>query len=197
MAVPPRRVRIRAGYVILTLTVGLPLMCAVGIAGYFRLSSPTQALRSSVMESVPGEWDKRFAIHVGGFTLGLVRLGSGLFHLRPEPQAALASLHSAEVGIYRLHDGTSESHYPAIFAAADKSMKRRGWERIVGVAENRQFVAVYVPRGMHSVTHVAACVVVLHERDLVVASARGNPVPLIDLAQRLPGRPFKVADIAL
>ena len=44
------------------------------------------ALRSSVIESVPGQWDKRFAVHVGGLTLGLVRFGSLFFNLPPEPK---------------------------------------------------------------------------------------------------------------
>jgi hypothetical protein len=72
--------------VVLALVLCLPLLCAVGIAGYFRLSSATEALRSSVIESVPGQWDKRFAVHVGGLTLGLVRFGSLFFNLPPEPK---------------------------------------------------------------------------------------------------------------
>src|ERR1035441_5842609 len=73
------RFRVHAGYVLLALVLCLPLLCAVGIAGYFRLSSATEALRSSVIESVPGQWDKRFAVHVGGLTLGLVRDYSSMY----------------------------------------------------------------------------------------------------------------------
>ena len=101
------RFRVRTGYVVLALVLCVPLLCAVGIAGYFRLSSATEALRSSVIESVPGQWDKRFAVHVGGLTLGLVRFGSLFFNLPPEPKAALETLHGAEVGVYKLHDAPS------------------------------------------------------------------------------------------
>ena len=80
----------------MALVLCLPLLCAIGIAGYFRLSSATQALRSSVLDSVPGKWDKRLAVHVGGLTLSLVRLGLRLFNLPPEPKAALAALRGAE-----------------------------------------------------------------------------------------------------
>ena len=52
--------RVRTGYVVLALVLCLPLLCAIGIAGCFRLSSATEALQSSVIESVPGQWDKRF-----------------------------------------------------------------------------------------------------------------------------------------
>ena len=180
------RFRIRTGYAVLALVLCLPLLCAIGIAGCFRLSSATQALRSSVIESVPGQWDKRFAVHVGGLTLGLVRFGSGFFNLPPEPKAALEVLHGAEVGVYNLQDAPSALDYSAMFTAADKCMRRRGWERIVGVARGRQFVAVYMPRNLRSVKRMACCVAVLNEQDLVVASARGNLEPLLELAtQRL------------
>ena len=170
----------------MALVLCLPLLCAVGIAGYFRLSSATEALRSSVIESVPGQWDKRFAVHVGGLTLGLVRFGSRWFNLPPEPKAALEALHGAEVGVYNLRDAPSALDYSAIFTATDKCMRRRGWERIVGVARGRQFVAVYVPRDLRTVKRMACCVAVLNEQDLVVASARGNLEPLLELAtQRL------------
>jgi hypothetical protein len=175
------------GYVVLALALCLPLLCAIGIAACFRLSSATQALRSCVIESVPGQWHKRFAVHVPGLTLGLVRFGSRFFKLPPEPKAALETLYGAEVGVYNLPDAPSTLDYSAMFTAADKCMRRRGWERIFGVARGRQFVAVYVPRNLRTVKRMACCVAVLNEQDLVVASARGNLEPLLALAtQRLP-----------
>ena len=178
------RFRVRAGYVVLALVLCLPLLCAVGIAGYFRLSSATEALRSSVIESAPGQWDKRFAVHVGGLTLGLVRFGSLFFNLPPELKAAMETLHGAEVGVYKLQDAPSALDYSAVFTATDKCMRRRGWERIVGVARGRQFVAVYMPRNLRTVKRMACCVAVLNEQDLVVAAARGNLAPVIELATK-------------
>lgn len=193
-AFPRRRFRVSKGYVALALVLCLPLLCAIGIAGYFRLSTTMQTLRSSVMESVPGKWDKRFAIHVGGLTLELVRLGSRFFNLPPEPKAALEALHGAEVGVYKLQTAPATLDYSAVFTAADKSMTQCGWERIVGVVQGRQFVAVYIPRDLRAPKRMACCVVVLNEQDLVVASARGNPEPLlsiaIDAAAKCTGRPL-------
>ncbi len=182
VASPRRRFRVRVGYVVLILMLGLPLLCAIGIAGYFRLSSATKALGSSVMEAVPGQWDKRIAVHAGGLTLGLVRFGSHFFNLPPEPKAALEALHGAEVGVYKLQESPAALDYSAMFTAADKSMRKRGWERIVGVVQGRQFIAAYMPRDLHTLKRMGCCVVVLHERDLVVASARGNLEPLFELA---------------
>jgi len=141
------------------------------------------------MESVPGQWNKQFAVNVGGFTLGLVRIGSRFFNVPAEPKAALESLRGAEAGVYRLRDAPSALDYRALLTVADKSMTRRGWERIVGVTERGQFVAVYMPRKAGTLTRVEFCVVVLDDGQLVVASGRGNPEPLIELAtRRLDGR---------
>ena len=178
-----KRGRLRAGHVILCVVLCLPLVCAVGVAGYFRLSYPTSALRTGLMESVPGQWDKRFAVHVGPLTLGLVRFGSQFFTLPPEPKAALGALHAAEVGVYKLEGTLSALDYSAMFVAADNAMKRCGWERIVGVAKGTQFVAVYMPRNVRTLKRMGCSVVVLNERDLVVAGARGNLEPLLDLAR--------------
>jgi len=129
---PPLRLGVRAGGVVLVLVFCLTLLCAIGIASCFRLSSAPQALRRSVMESVPGQWDKRFAVNVGGFTLGFVRFGSHFFNLPPEPKAALEALRGAEVGVYKLRNPPPALDYSAVFKAADETMRRRGWERIVG-----------------------------------------------------------------
>jgi hypothetical protein len=189
------RFRVRTGYVVLALVLCLPLLCAIGIAGCFRLSSATQTLRNSVIESVPGQWDKRFAVHVRGLTLGLMRFGSRFFNLPPEAKAALETLHGAEVGVYILQDAPSALDYSAMFTAADKCMRRRGWDRIVGVARGRQFVAVYMPRNLRTVKRMACCVAVLNEQDLVVASARGNLEPLLELAtQRLREHDLSLSD---
>ncbi len=179
---PQPRYRVRKRYVALAVVAFLFWFCGVGIAGYFRLSSPTQALRSSVMDSVPGQWDKRFAFHLGSLTMGLVRWGSSFFSLPPEPRAALDALHGVEVGVYKLHSAPSNLNYSTMFTTADKSMTRRGWERIVGVLQGQQFVAVYVPHGVHTLERMGCCVVVLNERDLVVASGSGNWQPLFELA---------------
>ena len=103
-----------------------------------------------------------------------------------ELKAALGALHGAEVGVYNLQDAPCALDYSAVFTATDKCMRRRGWERIVGVARGRQFVAVYMPRNLRTAKRMECCVAVLNERDLVVASARCNLEPLLELAtQRL------------
>ena len=174
----------RKGYLLLLVVLLVPLVCAFGVRGYFRLSSETKALRQTVMSAIPGQWNKRFAVHVGWLTMDLVRAGSQFVNLPPEPRAALEALHGAEVGVYKLDHDPVRIDAGAIFAAADRAMKTPGWERIVGVVEADQLVAAYVPARAVSAKRMACALVVLHQRDLVVVSARGNLQPLLQIAGR-------------
>ena len=164
--------------------VCLPLFCAIGVAGYFRLGSETRALRGSLMSLTPGEWDTKFAVNVGSLTMGLVRVGSRFFRLPPEPRAALDAVHGAEVGVYRLKHERLSVGCSAILVSADKAMKARGWERVVGVAERNELVAVYIPRRGVVAAKMACCLMVLQGRELVVASTRGNVEPLLQIARK-------------
>lgn len=154
----------------------------VGVTGYFRVSPETAALRASLMQSVPGTWHKKIALSVGSVTTGLVRAGSRFINMPSEPRAALDALHGAEVGIYRLEEEVAVNKGAAL-QAADKAMKSRGWDRIVGVVGERELVAVYFPRKA-SPRDVKCCVLVFQGCDLVVASVRGNLEPLVQLAHQ-------------
>jgi hypothetical protein len=162
------------------------VMGIIGVTGYFRLSSETAALRTCVMSAVPGVWDKKIALHVGWLTTTVIRTGSRFFTLPPEPRAALDALHGAEVGVYKLQQDPGSLDFPAFFASTDRTMKSRGWDRIVSVAKEREFVGVYFPHRKVSLRGVKCCVVVLQGRDLVVASASGNLEPLLKLAEDRP-----------
>jgi hypothetical protein len=171
-------------YVLVPMVASLPLLVIIGVTGYFRLGSETRALRNGFMDGVHGEWDTRFAFHVGRITTFLAQAGMHFVHLPPEARTALDAARGAEAGIYRLRQAVANLDPAAVFTAADKAMKSRGWERLVGVAKGCELVAVYVPVKSFSAKHTSLCVAVLHDRDLVVASARCNAEPLLQLATR-------------
>jgi hypothetical protein len=192
---PTSHFRFHIWYLVATLIVCLPLWCVIGITGYFRLGSETRALRGSLMGSVGGQWDKKFAVHIGSFTMGLVRYGSHLFHLAPEPRAALDTLHGAEVGIYTLRSEPRRLDGAAIFSQADRAMKSRGWVRVVGVAREGELVGVYLPNKTLGPSKMSCCVMVFHDRELVVASANGNVEPLLEIARSQMGGRGKLAGL--
>lgn len=175
--------RVQAGFAILGVIVLFLSTCALGVIGLFQLSSETTVLRKTFMSSVDGAWDKKIAIHVGAITTALVREGSRFFNLPPEPRAALDAVHGAEVGVYNLREEPGHVERGAILTRADKAMAARGWDRIVGVVQEHDLVAVYLPRKRVSLHNMRCCVAVFSGRDLVVVSARGNLEPLLALAQ--------------
>jgi hypothetical protein len=188
---PPSRIYLL--YLLLLLFLLVPGLCVVGVASYFHLSSSSKALRGAVMESVPGQWHNRFAMNVGYLTFGLVRLGSQFFNLPPEAKAAFQALNRGEVGVYQLDERMPHPDCALILKTADHAMRRRGWERILGVAQDGQFVAVYAPHNLR-VKDMSCCVAVLSGQDLVIVSTGGNVSPLLELAQRRlhDNRPFPI-----
>ena len=104
--------RIKARYVVLFAAVLLVGLTARAVAGYFFLGSQTTALRKTVIAHTGGHYEKRFAVHLGWMTTGLVRYGTRLVHLPPEPRAALDTLHQVEVGVYRLAERQCRAKSP-------------------------------------------------------------------------------------
>ncbi|HEV2211134.1 MAG TPA: hypothetical protein VG167_20405 [Verrucomicrobiae bacterium] len=163
----------------------LGLACAViGITGYFRLGSDTQALRDSCLSAAPGQWHKKFSLRVGLCTTALARTVASGFKLEPDAQAALEAVHGAEVGIYDLAAPAAEPTPAALLARADRVMLRRGWDRIVGVVNERELVAIYLPHRGVSLRHMNCALMVFHENQLIVVGARANLKPLADVAAR-------------
>jgi len=160
------------------------LLAVIGVAGYFRLSPDASTLRQSLMSEVSGTWHKKFVIHVGPLTTGVVRLCSGWFKLPREPKAALEAIHGAEVGVYKLDGEVLPLNGGAVLARADKAMSSRGWVRAVGVCKEEELVAIYLPRRTFCSQNLKCALLVCHSRDLVVVSARGNLEPLLEIARR-------------
>lgn len=162
---------IRVGYVLLVGVILLPLVAAVGVTSYIRLGSDAAALKNSVIKIAPAR--TRVVVNVGWFTTGVVRLAAGFFPLPPEAQMAIGSIRSAEVGVYRMDCPFQHIDRGQVLAQTESTMRKRGWERIVGVSQDKDLVAVFVPKRV-SASRLKCCVLVINDEDLVVVAARGN-----------------------
>jgi len=94
----------------------------------------------------------------------------------------LDTLHRVEVGVYRLPERQTPGEAAQILADTDRTMAKRGWDRIVGVLHEDKTVAIYAPHKGLSRSSIECAVMVLHDRDLIIAAGSGNPLPLIELA---------------
>ncbi len=171
----------------------LQIACAVGLVtigltGCFKVSSDVGALRDSVMKAAHAEREERIEIGVGPLTLNLARAGLAFVNLEPEARTALHAVRSAEVGVYKLRGGRQQLSHAAMLSAADKTMAERGWDRVVGVVNQRELVALYLPANAHSTRNVKGCLVAVNGKVLVVASARSNLEALMEMAGSLADR---------
>lgn len=172
----------RWGVVKVGFLVILAMFCSWTVYGMV-FNGDIKAARKAVASSVPGEWDKKFDFGVGPIILGLARtVVSFIDQVPPEARVALRSIKGAGVSIYHLHDGAERPSRASIMSNADKTMARRGWERIVGVTSERDVVAVYTPSSMTSIENTSVCVLVNNGNDLIVVSARANLDDILKLA---------------
>lgn len=164
-------------------------LVVIGIIGFFRLSRDTRVLRDSLRQSTEfqaASWDEKIELRAGAVTCWGLRTGLSFAPLDREAQMALRSIRGAEVGVYELDTDSGLLDRVEMLRAADKAMSRRGWERIVGIAKKRELVAIYVPTKPATDDRIRTCLAVVHDRQLVVASAHGDLEALIELVQ---GRP--------
>ena len=157
-------------------------LVSIGLTGCFKVSSDVGALRDSIMKAAPAEWEEQIEIGVGPLTLNLARAGLAFVDLEPEARTAFQAVRSAEVGVYNLRSERQPLDHAAMLSAADKTMADRGWDRVVGVMNRRELVAVYVPGQVRSTRNVKFCLVAVNGQELVVASARSNLEPLMEMA---------------
>ena len=161
----------------------------ISSTGCFRVSSEVQALRDAVLESV--EADEKIELGVGFFTVRLARFGSQFLDLPPEAKTILDSVAGAECSVYELQGKMPDS--ATVLARADKSMAKRGFDRIIGVADRDDLIAVYVPRSSQSHRNIHISVLVLNREQLVCVKARGDLEPVAQIAleqvrQHLPAK---------
>ena len=173
----------------------LPVVIAVEVVSCFHLSSDTKALRNSLIKSSGVEWRRRIALNAGGLPLSAVRAGLSFVKLDAGARAALQSVRSAEVGVYQLPSGAKPPDRAAMLAAADAAMAGRGWDRVVGVMDGQDLVAVYLPDEIASARRMKCCVMVFDGREMVVVSARANLEPLIEYALAQPDVAAKVRSL--
>ena len=157
-------------------------LVSIGLTGCFKVSTDVGALRDSVMKAAHAEREERIEIGIGPLTLNLARAGLAFVDLEPEARTMLHAVRSAEVGVYKLRSERQQLNLAAMLSAADKTMAGRGWDRVVGVMDRRELVAIYVPGQVHSTRNVKVCLLTVDGQDLVVASARSNLEPLMEMA---------------
>jgi hypothetical protein len=167
----------------LTILLSLPVF---GLASCFFLSRQAKGLRDSVLRATGADWRTAIELNAGSLALALARTGLSFCDLPPEARTVLDSVRQAEVGLYQRPSGKGLLGRTNPLDAADQVMATQGWDRLVGVVNHQNLVAVYVPRKQDSESDVKICALVLDRRQMIVVSARADLGPLFELALNRP-----------
>jgi hypothetical protein len=176
--------------------VGLFLapIVAVGAMGVnlVHLNSDAARLRDQIMAAAGGGWQTRVQLNLNPVVVGAVRGGlSCVRDLPDEARRALRVVRSASVGVFE-QKREAAVRRGDFWRAADETMARRGWTRVVGVVDRREVVLIYVPDGSGRAKPSRVCLAVCNGRQLVVVAAAIRADALSDLVGREIGRHARI-----
>ena len=167
--------RIFLGSFVLAVVAPIALAFAV-----LHVSPDTRALRNAVIYGDGARWKKQVEVNVGALPFWIARCVLPFTHAPAEAQQALSAVRSAEVSIHELREATPDR--ARILREADASMRKRGWERVVGVLEHDSAVAVYALPEDGSGGNVKISVLVLEGKQMVAVTGRAKLEPVFELA---------------
>jgi len=165
---------------VLALIGSVPLI----LTSHLGLSRDLRRVRDGVFKTSNARWERQFELNAGQLAFGLARLAVSRAPVEPEVRTALGAVRGVEVGLYECRSPRSRLDYSQLLGQTDEALASRGWERMVGVQQRDQFVAVYTPRDMRPNGALELCVVVAADGHLILVSARGNLEPVLNLALR-------------
>jgi len=168
----------------LPMTAALALAALVGCSGG---KPDVRTVRQAVIEASGKGWKPQFRVGVGPLSLGLLRATLCFTGIDPEAAAALQALHAADVSLDRRFKHVPQAPSATWLSKADARLQPLGWQRTITVVERDHTVLVYFPTAERPTKDLEVCVVVLEPDQLIVASARSDLQPLLDLAWRHSG----------
>ncbi len=155
------------------------LVAVAGIWTMLHANREVTTLRDCVLTSTVADGRKEVEFSVGPLLLGLARAGLNWVELEPEVRSVLGAVRGTSVGVYRLDRAVHDR--PSLIEKVDDAMSRHGWERMLGVMDGDDCVLAYVPANLRSPHDLRLSLVVLDGRQLVVASVRADPEPVMEL----------------
>ncbi len=161
------------------------VVVGVGVVSLFGLSGDAAFLKREVMAASDAKWNTKVQVSAGWCVLTAARtIMSFVDHEhRDEARLALAAVRRASVGVYERIGRAGELSTERLIAEIDQKMRKRGWNRLVGVVERDETVLVYTSDDLDAGDQMELCVAVLDGDDLVVVSTKVDAGKLIELAE--------------
>ena len=169
------------------------LLLGIAAVSYLTLDRDVRVLRQHVMAATDAGWKTKVQMSVGRATLGAI--GQGLRFVDHKDMAdarlALRAVKHASVGVYERSSGGADWSREQLFVDTDRAMQKRGWTRLVGVADRKETVLVYVQDDLDEDEPVEICLAVVNGNEMVVASTTVDPEAIGELVARHTGKDVK------
>ncbi|MBI2515571.1 MAG: hypothetical protein HYV95_01530 [Opitutae bacterium] len=169
------------------------LLLGIAVASFLTLDRDAATLRKHVMAATDADWSTKVQLSVGSLTLGTVRQCLWFVHDQNvgDARLALKAVRHASVGVYERRGDETKWSREELFVDTDKAMQKRGWSRLVGVADHGDTVLVYTPDNLDPDDPVDVCIAVINDRDLVVVSATLDAKALSRLVEKKAGEDIR------
>lgn len=180
----PRR-RLRWPWV-LALLLSPVVLLAVSVVNVLTLDRPAATLRRSLASASPATLDTRIQFSVGPLLLGATRFGLSLIQ-NPELdriRPVLGAVRHASIGVYAAEPASDRTATAVSLEATRAAMESRGWQRLVGVIDDRSTVMIFTRESRFSDGQIDLCLAVRDGGDLVVVSTSIDGDRLADWAAR-------------
>jgi len=143
-----------------------------------------RAMRRALDEAEAPPAKTKIAFGVGWPALGLARLVTAVADVEADARLALRSVRRADVSVKELERELNRAQRLTLLESVDRSLERKGWERIVGVLEEDETVGVYLSTKSTTADDLRLAILVLSGRELVSVAVRCDVEPLIELVGR-------------
>jgi len=192
-ATKPRRRVWRWVFLGLGLCLAPFVVLAILAASFLTLESDAAALRKHVMAATSNDWHTKVQMDVGSLTIAAIRTGLAFVHKEEmaEAKQALAAVRHASVGVYERDAGPADWSREQLFADTDRAMQKRGWTRLVGVADDKDTVLIYISPEASADKPIDLCLAVVNGRELVVVSTSIDAGKLADIVEKHAGADLK------
>lgn len=189
---PLPRPRVRLWWFILATGAALVALPIYALSNLLHFGPAARIVPATDLEVLApdSEWRRQVEVNVGPFGLGLARLVTAvadLDEMDDVARAALRGLRHVQVSIYQTRQ-PSMRHSGASFLAAADVLEEASWQRVVGVLDGDDAVAIFVPRDLDASSAVEICVAVCSEGTLVVVAAVTNLDGLVPVISQVIAR---------
>jgi len=162
------------------------IVVGVGVLSMLTLDRDAAFLRREVMAATDAKWHTKVQLSAGWMTLGAVRTGLRFIQAEHMDEARLAmkAVRRVSVGVYECNSGRDDLAMEQLFNRTDQAMKKRGWTRLVGVAEKDETVLIYTSEDIGNSSRIDLCLAVVDGHQMVVVSTNVDASALAELAEQ-------------